>query len=349
MKIIHKDYKKNSLKLKIENLDDLWYLTYIIEKSDILKAKTYRKIRLSKEDERNKKSVKKPVFLAIEVNKVEFSRYSNVLRVSGKIVEGPEDMPLGSHHTISLEENSVFSLVKKKILNYQIEKLEEAAKGNKAKILVVVHDQEKACFAIIKNYGIEMLSEIKVNAKKKADLTAESAEIFPLIKKKIEEYDNKYSFASIIVASPGFWREYMQKLLKENKKVAYSACSSVSLNGINEVIKRREILEALKQHRLGLEIKKVEELLKEISMDGKADYGLRNVKKLSSIGAVSELLVTDSLIHKKRAENSFEELDNIMKKVESMKGKVHIIEGSHEGGKKLDGLGGIAALLRYKV
>ena len=34
MKLLVKDYKKNRVKAKIENLDDLWYLTYIIDKGD---------------------------------------------------------------------------------------------------------------------------------------------------------------------------------------------------------------------------------------------------------------------------------------------------------------------------
>ena len=38
-----------------------------------------------------------------------------------------------------------------------------------------------------------------------------------------------------------------------------------------------------------------------------------------------------------------------MRTVESMQGKVHIISSEHDGGKKLDGLGGLGALLRYKT
>jgi protein pelota len=38
-----------------------------------------------------------------------------------------------------------------------------------------------------------------------------------------------------------------------------------------------------------------------------------------------------------------------MRTVESNSGKIHIISREHEGGKKLDGIGGIGAILRYKV
>jgi len=36
-----------------------------------------------------------------------------------------------------------------------------------------------------------------------------------------------------------------------------------------------------------------------------------------------------------------------MKLVDNMKGHIHIISIDHESGKKLHGLGGIAAILRY--
>ena len=38
-----------------------------------------------------------------------------------------------------------------------------------------------------------------------------------------------------------------------------------------------------------------------------------------------------------------------MKAVENAKGIVHIINSDHEGGKKLDGLGGVAGILRYRM
>ena len=39
----------------------------------------------------------------------------------------------------------------------------------------------------------------------------------------------------------------------------------------------------------------------------------------------------------------------MLKTTESIKGSVNIISSEHDGGKKLDGLGGIGAILRYKL
>ena len=93
----------------------------------------------------------------------------------------------------------------------------------------------------------------------------------------------------------------------------------------------------------------VEKVLTEISLDGKSVYGFKEVKGAVNSGAVEMLIVSDKFIQIKRQENKFTELDKLMRTVENLKGKVHIITSEHEGGKKLDGLGGVAALLRYKL
>jgi protein pelota len=352
MKLLAKDYRKNFIRAKVENLDDLWYLTYIIERDDTLKSLTFRKIKLGKEDERNTKVIKKPAVISINVEKVEFAKYSNVLRVSGIIAQAPEDIPLGSHHTINIEEGTEFSLEKQNFLRYQIDKLEESAKDTTQKILVCVHDREEAHFALLKKYGFDMLTQIKGSVTKKADVKVESADFFSMIKATISELEKKEDFSSIIVASPGFWREYIQKIITEpelKKKVLYATTSSVGINGINEVVRRPEVQTALKQEKFAKEMEIVEKLLTEISMQGKAEYGLEKVKDSVESGAVSELLLTDSFIHKKRQDEAFGEIESLMRKVEAMNGEIHIISSEHEGGHKLEGLGGIAALLRYKT
>ena len=48
-------------------------------------------------------------------------------------------------------------------------------------------------------------------------------------------------------------------------------------------------------------------------------------------------------------ENKGEEIDYIMRSVDNAKGDVVIVSSEHEAGKKLDGLGGIAGILRYKM
>ena len=93
----------------------------------------------------------------------------------------------------------------------------------------------------------------------------------------------------------------------------------------------------------------IDQLLKEISKNGRAVYGIRDVSKASDVGAIETLLITDSKIKEHRDKDNYEKVDNILKSVDSLKGNIHIISSKNDAGKKLNGLTGIAAILRYKL
>jgi len=352
MKLIYFDFKKGEAKVKVENLDDLWYLNQIIETNDFIKGKTFRKVKIGKEEQRKQKIARKSVFLLIKVEKVEFSKTSNTLRVSGIVKEGPEEVPLGSYHTFNIEENSIITIIKQQWLKFQVNKLKEAGKETTSKILICVHDREEAYFALMKKYGYQLLSNIKGTVQKKADLQKVESTFYKEIIKQLQDYVERYNLNKIIIASPAFWKEDLMKELDNESlkgKIILATCSSVGENAFNEVIKRPETEEALKQDRISKEFKYVEELLTEISKNNLASYGLEETKNAAQAGAVRILLITDSFIQEKRIENKYMEIEEIMKTVDNAKGDVVIVSSEHEAGKKLNGLGGIAAILRFKL
>jgi protein pelota len=350
MLIINQNLKRGDIKLKIENLDDLWYLSHIIDKNDFVKGKTVRKIKIGEKEERSIKIIKKTVFIKLQVEKIEFSNDS--LRVSGKITEAPEDIPKGTYHTFNLEENSIITIIKERWLKFQLEKLKDASQEKIGKILITVLDREDALFALMQKQGFKLLSQLKGEVEKKDIEQNTKSTFYQEIIKKIKDYDAKYNFSKIILASPIFWKEDLIKELKDNSiksKIIQASCSSADNNAINEVLKRPETQEALKQDRISKELALVEELLNEISKDNLAAYALKQTQEASDAGAIKILLITDSFIKQQREKENYNQIDTILRTTEAVKGEVHIISSEHEGGKKLDGLGGIGAILRYKL
>jgi len=352
MKLLYSNLKKGEAKVMTQNLDDLWYLSAIIEPKDIVSGKTLRKIRAISNDEKSKDATKKPVFIKIEVEKVEFSKFSSTLRVFGVIKEAPDEIPLGEHHTFNVDDNTVITIIKQDWLKYQLDKLKEACSEKKSSLLICVHDREEAYFALFKKYGYEILTHIQGEVQKKREENIKKENFYLTIISKLKEYVERHKIKQVIVASPSFWKEELMKELKDNElkqKIILATCSSATKNGIEEVIKRPEVREALKQERTAKEINKVEELFTEIAKNNLAIYGMKETEKASLIGAVKELLITDTFIQKSRSENFYNNVENIMKTVDKAKGDVEIISSEHEAGKKLDGLGGIAAILRFKL
>lgn len=342
---------KKEVRLRAETLDDLWCLSQIIEPGDIVSGKTERKIKLGSEEQRKVRVVKKHVFMKIKVEKVEFSRYSNVLRVSGTIVEASEDIQKGSYHTFNIEQGTVFKVEKQEWLRFQRDRLKQAASEKVVKVLIVVLDREEAYFALMKRYGYDLLSSFRGDVQKKGVEEKESS-FYKDIIKKIEDYVERYEIVKIVIASPAFWKEELMKNLKDDElkqKITLATCSSADESSINEVLKRPELQQVLKEERVAKEQNLVEELLQEISKNGLAAYGLNETENAANASAVKILLITDDFIQKTREEGNYQKVDSVMRIVEKTRGDVVIISSEHDGGKKLNGLGGIAGLLRFKL
>ena len=123
-----------------------------------------------------------------------------------------------------------------------------------------------------------------------------------------------------------------------------ASCSGVSESSIRELLHRPETRTALKKTRLLLEEEVVGEVMKEILKGGLVVYGLESVKKAVDYGAVEKLIVSDSFIREHE-----DEFNRISEAVNKQDGKSMIVDSNFEPGKKIDGLGGVVAFLRFRI
>jgi len=109
------------------------------------------------------------------------------------------------------------------------------------------------------------------------------------------------------------------------------------------------LAKTLKDIRIAEETRLVEEALARLGK-GSADitYGKNEVARAIEYGAVERLLVADTML-REASDQDRENMENIMRNVEAKGGKVTIISTEHEAGAELQGLGGIAALLRFSI
>jgi protein pelota len=348
MQIIKKNLRKGEIVVKVNSPEDLWFLNQVIEVDDLVKGKTERKIKIGKEDERKQSVVKKTIFLEIKVEKKEFHKYSDNLRIGGIITQGPEDVPRGSHHTFDIAPGDVITLVKSEWPNYQLEKLKEAEESVKTKIIVLIFDREEAIFAMLKNQGYEILAKLKGDvAKKGAD--GEGKDFYKEINEKLLEYNRRFEPQSIIVASPSFWKEYLMREMPAElkQKITTATCSEVDETAIKEVLQRPELLKVLENDRAAKELSLIEDVMKSIAKD-EACYGLAECKEKIEISAVKELLVSYAFINKAREQGKHAEVESLMRLAEKTGAKVHILS-AEEAEKKLIGIGGLAGILRWKT
>ncbi|MFQ5816306.1 MAG: mRNA surveillance protein pelota [Candidatus Hydrothermarchaeaceae archaeon] len=347
MKIIY-----HNLKIKPENLDDLWYLKSVIDAGDLASGRSVRRV---KDDTKIRADVgtRKPVFLTLKVEDVEFHRYTNRLRISGAIERGPEDLvPLGSHHTIEVKPHDTLSITKE-WKGWQLDRLKEAEKSAKEPLVLVVGVEEgEAEFAIVRKYGVDLIVRITTAISGKRDPKVHETtakEFYVEVGKKIDEVMKKEGVSVVILCGPGFTKENVFSFLKEKYPEAAEATHIESAGtggrvGIQEVIKRGAIEKIVEESRVSYETVLVEKLFTEISKGSNlATYGLAEVENAIEYGAVDILLLSGAFLRK------FEGSDRLIEKTKNKRGRIAIISTEHEAGERLEGIGGIAALLRFAI
>jgi len=114
-------------KVKVDDKFDLYHLEKIISRGDLITARTERNIFIQRE-EGKEKSRKKSVVLKIKVEKVEFDKNKNKLRLNGRIVEAPEEISLGDYHTIEVGFGLIIEIEKQEWSDEQLKNIQKAQK-----------------------------------------------------------------------------------------------------------------------------------------------------------------------------------------------------------------------------
>ncbi|HID18985.1 TPA: mRNA surveillance protein pelota [Candidatus Bathyarchaeota archaeon] len=353
LKILSLDLKHGSVKLLVENPDDLWHLYNVISPGDLVYARTSRELKGRGEATRPGQSRRVSMTLGVRVKGVEFG--GRGLRILGVVIEGPEryDGILGSHHTLNIPVNSVLRLVKEEWPEYQVKRLRRASEISGKPVVIVALDDEEACIALVGSFRMDVRFEhgVRLPGKRKPERRGEALKkYFSELLQALQEVLREVK-APVAVVGPGFIKEEFSKYAAEKlKEVSLQTftVSSGGLSGVREAVRSGILLRFARESRLLEESKLVEEFLAELASDrGLATYGLEAVEKAARYGAVKRLLVVDRLLREAEVKER-RKIEEVIKLVENKGGKITILAGGHEGGEKIMGFGGITAILRFK-
>ncbi|MFX0069180.1 MAG: mRNA surveillance protein pelota [Candidatus Hodarchaeota archaeon] len=360
MRIIAYEPKKETIKLQVENLDDLWVLYNVVVSGDTVYAKTLRRVKRGNEEGRADRGERMPLYLGIRVKDVSFHQYSTRLRIKGNIISGPEDLvTIGGHHTLNVDVDDTIKIVKEKWTGHAIKRLEDAVKETATpQLLIVAIDAGEATIATASNYRLQISARITESLPgkrgKPEDHSQALLRFFSDLKRAIELSVSETPVDTIVLAGPGFTKENFKKYLQDKgsdliKRITLETASSGDVNAINEVIKRGAASRAVLEMRITKETQLMEELLKRLGKGTKdVSYGSDEVRKAAALGAIESLLITDKILRESMIDKK-EDLNQLLRSIERMGGKIVIISTLHTAGEQLSSLGGIAALLRYKI
>ncbi|MBN1390297.1 MAG: mRNA surveillance protein pelota [Candidatus Thermoplasmatota archaeon] len=346
MRIIERNDARGLFKVRVDSMDDLWYLHQALQAGTVVGAHTYRKPEAKEDQVRADSQPRVRVYLRITVSTSEFHPFTDVLRVRGTVIEGPPE--ISGHHTFNVDVGTVLDLEFSEGSTEVISVLEDAqrnARGTMA--LAVSMDDETADLFRLRDYGMERIGTVRTQGGgkwtgKEGGWDGYYREIADIVARNLGEG------MLLIISGPGFFKESLAKLLREEgtvdgPRIHVLQSSSAGPAGIREALgKGGSVSRTLEGLRFVQENELLEEFMARIGRGRGATYGLDEVRKALSNGAVEVLLISERLFREGPGKL-------LMGAASETSSRTLITSTSHELGDMLDRMGGVGALLRFDV
>jgi len=355
MKILDVDERRGVIKLRLESLDDMYWLMSILEEGDVVRARTLRRVK--PDSSRPDSGERVPVTLSVSVEKVDVDGFSGRLRITGVIVEAPEWLGVkGKHHTISISPGHLITISKGELSPGVIEVLKRAeAMSERPRVLIVVMDERRAVVAEASDYRVRTISELSSGVPGKAAPSRERAAAlggyFRELAEIIASRAERAEYEVVVVAGPGPIKQEFHNFLKDRfpelgEKARLAHASTATVNGVYEVIKRGELDKWLRELTISREIRELDEFMAMLGRRSRlVAYGLSEVSFAAECGAVEKCLISSALLFSEKRGEVLSLIENLRK----TGAEFHIVDSSTEPGEILDSLGGVVAFLRFSI
>ncbi|MFB6082121.1 MAG: mRNA surveillance protein pelota [Halanaeroarchaeum sp.] len=346
-----RDDGRVAITLVPEHLDDLWHLTYVLEPDDLVAGHTDRRIQRADDDLRDTGGEREHLYVTLRVEEVEFHKFANRLRVSGVIEECSREDQLGLHHTLNVEEREEITVTKVWHPD-QLERIEEAeAAAEQPEVAIATVEEGEAHVHTVAQYGVDEYASF-TSTTGKGEYARGRDELFADLASALAHLDAD----AIILAGPGFTKQDALDYIEEThadlvEDITVVDTSSVGGRGVHEVLKRGAVDRVQEQTRIAEESELIDELMEGMATDGAVAYGIDEVAKAVDYGAVETLLVLDERLRRERAGEGDWDVDvnDLVEGVDQQGGDVTVFSHEFAPGEQLRNLGGIAAILRYRL
>ena len=334
-----------------ESLDDLWHLTYVIEPGDRVAGDTTRRIQRDDDDLRDTGGEREHMWVELDVSDVEFAKFANRLRVGGVIVDCSREDQLDFHHTLNVEPRTEIE-VEKVWKPDQNDRLEEAVEATEnPDVAIATVEEGEAHVHTVAQYGTEERATI-TGPTGKGEYARPREELFEELAGVLGRLD----VDAILLAGPGFTKaDALSYIEDEDPDLAASVTTvdtaGVGDRGVHEVLKRGAVEAVQTQTRIAAEADLIDELTERIATGEKVAYGPEQVAEAAEYGAIEQLLVLDERLRVERGPDGdwSVDVDDVVETTEQKGGEVTVFSGEFDPGQQLKNLGGIAALLRYRI
>lgn len=368
MKLLKKNLEKDqsgTVDLVMEDSEDLWTMFNLIHVGDEIGCKSFRKIAVGASGE----TTRRLMYLNVQVTKcVLDSPFDGSLRISGQVINQVDDVSAGSFHAFDLEYNRNFRLYKDFWDSMAIETLQKACNPEeKAEVGAIVMQEGLAHICLITENMTHMRQKVETSIPRKKRGDSSSYEkgvkrFYETVYNTMQRNLNVEKLKAIILASPGFvargFHDYIferansegdKAMLRAKPKFLVVGSSTGYLQGLSEIMSQPGVQQQLNDTKYGYQTLLLDKFFKTLNdSETRAWYGPKHVAAAVDLGAVSTLLISDSLFRSPDVQTR----RNYIKMVETVRetgGEVAVFSGLHEAGKQLEDISGIACMLSYPL
>lgn len=364
-----------------EEPEDMWHAFNLIQENDRIRAKAVRRVQ-KVSDAGSTSSQRIALDLTIAVTSTDFDIGSGQLHVAGKVASENEHVKMGQHHTLDLELNRKFTLEKADGWDsVALEMLKEACDTDrKAELWAVVLGEGTANICIITEHQtiLRQHIEVPVPRKRKGGVDGHTKGMDKFFSTTLSTLLRQMDLTStsttqqgktlpLLLASPGFvataFLQYMKAeatrttnkpLMALIPSVIIAHASSAHVHALSDILSSPAITTKLSDTKYARETALMDKFLALMRQDdGRAWYGPREVERAVDKGGVGRgggvLMINNALF---RAQDIAErrrwvKLVDRVREIEG--GEVRVFSSLHESGKRLEGLGNVAAILTYPI
>ncbi|RPB22887.1 hypothetical protein L211DRAFT_309217 [Terfezia boudieri ATCC MYA-4762] len=359
-----------SITLFPEEPEDMWHTYNLLTLGDHLTASAIRKV--STESSTGSTSTHRVhTTLTTTITSIDFDPPSSTLHINGRVITENKHVKLGSYHTLDLELNRNFTITKPNggWDSVAMQVIRDACDpAEKAEIGAVVMQEGLANVCLVTEYMTVLRQRVDVSLPRKRRGVAMVSfdkgmeRFYEQVYQAILKHLPIESLKVVLLASPGFLADGLMKyifakattagnipLLRSRPKFITAHTSSGHIHSLSELLASQEIQARLTNTRFLKESRAIDEFYAMMTTDeDRAWYGISEVEKAVGKGAVQTLLISNSLMRSQ----TVVERRRYVRMVEEVKGnggEALVLSSVHESGRRLDGLGGVAAILGFPL
>lgn len=370
MKLVSKFVDKDgegSVSLVPENPEDMWHAYNLISEGDCVSCSTIRKVQMETATG-SSSSHRVRTTLKISVVSIDFDTQACVLRLKGRNVEENKYVKVGAYHTLDVEQNRKFVIIKPCWDSVALERVDTACDPTQnADVAAVVMQEGIAHICLITSNMTIVRAKIDqvIPRKRKGNVSQHEKGLlrfYDSIMQGILRHINFDVVKCILIASPGFVKDQFMdyaiqqaiqsdnKVILENKgKFMLVHASSGFKHSLKEVLADPNVISRISDTKAAGEVKALENFHMILQNDpSRAFYGKKHVEKACEAQAIEVLLISDKLFRCQDVALR-KEYVALVENVRNCGGEVKIFSSMHVSGEQLDLLTGVAAILCFPM